>query len=321
MRFAGSLLVCAAIVLAQDINIAPRPSKEAAKAAAKKDAETAADRRANIRIDTTMVLIPASVTTMLGAFVAGLEQENFKVFEDKVEQKVVSFSNQDAAMSVGIVFDTSGSMGDKLHRSRQAVAQFLKIANPEDEFFLVEFSERPELVLPFTHQPEELLNKLSMTKSHGSTALLDGVYLAMNQMRKAKNPRKAILIISDGGDNASRYTQTEVKNAVLEADTQIYGIGIFGGGTTAEEMGGPELLHRLASLTGGRSFNVARLNDLPDVAEKIAIELRNEYLIGYSPQNTARDGKWRRVEVRLVKLKGLPPVKVAFRTGYFAPVQ
>jgi VWFA-related protein len=313
------LVLSVAIAFAQgDVNITPRPSKNGPKSA---EPESASDRRANIRIDTTLVLIPASVTTMLGAFVAGLEKENFKVFEDKVEQKITTFSNQDAPMSIGIVFDTSGSMGDKLQRSRQAVSQFLKIANPPDEFFLIEFSDRPELVVPFTNRPEEILNRMMMTKSHGTTALLDGVYLAMNQMHKAKNPRKAILIISDGGDNASRYTQTEVKNAVLEADTQIYGIGIFGGAATPEEMSGPELLHRLASLTGGRSFNVARLSDLPDVAEKIAIELRNEYLLGYSPQNVARDGKWRRVEVKLANLKGLPPLKVVFRTGYFAPVQ
>ena len=301
-----------------DVNLSPRPSKNAPK---NPTPEAVTDRHANIRIDTTLVLIPASVTTMLGTFVAGLEKENFKVFEDKVEQKIVTFSNQDAAMSIGIVFDTSGSMGDKLQRSRQAVAQFLKIANPEDEFFLIEFNDRPELVLPFTHNPQEILNRLMTTKSHGSTALLDGVYLAMNHMRKAKNPRKAILIISDGGDNASRYTQTEVKNAVLEADTQIYGIGIFGGGMTPEEMAGPEMLQRLASLTGGRSFNVVRLSELTDVAEKIAIELRNEYLVGFSPQNVARDGKWRRVEVKLMNLRGLPPLKVVFRTGYFAPVQ
>ena len=194
--------------------------------------ETAVDKRADIRVDTTLVLIPVSVTTLLGTFVANMDKENFRLYEDKVQQEILTFSNQDAAMSIGIVFDTSGSMGEKLKKSREAVVQFMKIANPEDEFFMIQFSDRPELVVPFTHATEEIANKLLYTKSHGSTALLDGVYMAMNQMRKARNPRKAILIISDGGDNNSRYTQSEVKNAVVEADVQIYGIGIFGGGTT-----------------------------------------------------------------------------------------
>jgi Ca-activated chloride channel family protein len=317
-------VILAAVVglLAQqpDVNLTPRvrPTKEPAP-------ETATDKRAQIRVDTTLVLIPTTVTTMLGTFVTSLDKENFKLYEDKVQQEISTFSTQDAAMSIGIVFDTSGSMGEKLKKSREAVAQFLKIANPEDEFFLVTFSERPDLLVPLTHSTEEISNKLMFVKSHGSTALLDGLYLAMNQIRKGRNPRKAILIISDGGDNSSRYTQTEVKNAVLEADAQIYGIGIFeegpARGRTLEEFAGPELLHRLANLTGGRSFNVGNLAELPDVAEKIAIELRNEYVLGYSPMNAARDGKWRRVEVKLANLKGLPPLKAVFRTGYFAPVQ
>jgi Ca-activated chloride channel homolog len=325
MRRLPLILAAAAVPLAlalaqqSDVNLTPRAKPKAPAP------ETATDRRAQIRVDTTLVLIPTTVTSMLGTFVTGLEKENFKLFEDKTQQQITTFSSQDAAMSIGVVFDTSGSMGEKLKQSREAVSQFLKIANPEDEFFLVTFSERPDLQVPFTHATEAVRDKLMYVKSHGSTALLDGVYLAMNQMRKAKNPRKAILIISDGGDNSSRYTQTEVKNAVLEADTQIYGIGIFEQGParsrTPEEFAGPEMLHQLANLTGGRSFNVGNLAELPDVAEKIAIELRNEYVLGYSPTNVSRDGKWRRVEVKLANLKGLPPLKTVFRTGYFAPTQ
>ena len=316
MRYLIAFL-SAALVLAQppDVNITPRPPSKI------KAPESAADRRADIRVDTTVVLIPVSVTTMMGTFVASLDKENFKLYEDRVEQKILSFSSQDAAMSIGVVFDTSGSMGEKLQRSRQALRQFMKVANPEDEFFLIEFSDQPKITQPFTHQPEEVLTRLLNVKSHGSTALLDGVYLAMNEMRKAKNPRKAILIISDGGDNHSRYTAAEVKNAVAEADTQIYGIGIFGGASTPEEYEGPAMLKQLAGLTGGRSYTVSNLADMPDVAEKIAIELRNEYVLGYSPQNKTRDGKYRRVEVKILKVSGLPPLKAAFRTGYYAPTQ
>src|SRR5262249_403801 len=149
-------------------------------------------------------------------YVTGLDRENFKLTEDKSDQEIAQFSSEDAPMSVGVVFDTSGSMGPKLRRSREAVAQFMKTANPEDEFFLVQFNDRPELLVPFTPATEDVQNRLSFVESKGRTALLDGVYMAMNEMKKARNPRKAILIISDGGDNSSRYTESEVKNAVRE---------------------------------------------------------------------------------------------------------
>jgi Ca-activated chloride channel family protein len=320
MRWVTSLICALVVALAlfgqpPDVKITPRKSTKTA------EPESATDRKANIRVDTTLVLIPVSVTTMMGTFVTALDKENFRVYEDRVVQEILTFSSQDVPMSIGIVFDTSGSMGEKLKKSREAVAQFLKVANPEDEFFLIEFSDRPDLVVPPTHDTGEITNKLLFTKSHGSTALLDGVYLAMNTMRKAKNPRKAILIISDGGDNHSRYTESEVKNAVVESDVQIYGIGIFGGASSPEEYAGPELLRKLATMTGAHSYTVTRLAEMVDVAEKIAIELRNEYVLGYSPKNTARDGKYRRVEVKLLKVAGLPPLKAVFRTGYFAPVQ
>jgi VWFA-related protein len=216
-------------------------------------------------------------------------------------------------------------MGAKLSRSREAVSQFLKTANPEDEFFLVDFSDRPELVVGFTSNPEEIQNWLTFTEAKGSTALLDGLYMAMNQMKKAHNPRKAILVISDGGDNSSRYTQGEVKNAVRESDVQVYAIGIYEPpdslGRTPEEAGGPELLNVLAEQTGGRAFAVGNLADLPDVAAKIGIELRNQYVLYYTPKNLTRDGKYRRVQVKLVKRAGLPALKPTFRTGYYAPTQ
>jgi VWFA-related protein len=281
------------------------------------------DRRSNIRVDSTLVLIPVSVTDPMNRFVTGLEREHFRLFEDKVEQEIKQFSSEDAPLSVGIVFDTSGSMGSKLQKSRQAVAQFFKTANPEDEFFLVQFNDRPSLVVPFTRNIEEIQNQLTFTQSKGRTALLDGVYLSMNHMKKAHNPRKALIIISDGGDNSSRYTESEIKNAVREADVQIYAIGIFeplgSRGRTAEEMSGPGLLTEIAEQTGGRHFPVENLNELPDIAAKIGIELRNQYVIGYSPKNQERDGKYRRVNVKLVQPRGLPPLKAFFRLGYYAP--
>jgi Ca-activated chloride channel family protein len=294
--------------------IVPRPKRgEPGPAAAKLPT-------ANIRVDTNLVLVPVTVTDPLNRFVTGLERTDFQVFEDDVQQKIVSFGGEDAALSIGIVFDTSGSMGDKLQVSRQSVAEFFKIANPEDEGCLVEFSSRPELVVPFTHNPGEIQNKLLSAQSKGLTALLDGVTVALNEMRKAKNPRKALIVITDGGDNHSRYTQAEVRNRLKEADVQIYAIGVYGGGNSVEERGGPDLLKQLSEPTGGRHF-AANLRDLPDIALKIGIELRNEYLIGYSPAKADRDGKFRRIKVQVIQPHGLPKLKAYWRQGYFAPTQ
>ncbi len=282
-------------------------------------------RRSTLRIDTNLVLINVTVTDPLNRFVTGLEREHFRLFEDKAEQKISQFTSEDAPLSVGLVFDASGSMGNKLTKSRQAAAQFFKTANPEDEFFLVQFNDKPELVVPFTTNTEEIQNRLTFTQAKGRTALLDGLYLAMNTMRKAHNPRKAIIILSDGGDNSSRYTETEIRKLVREADVQVYAIGIYepiaGRGRTAEELAGPGLLTELSEQTGGRHFPVENLNELPDIAAKIGIELRNQYVIGYTPSNLEKDGKYRRVKVTLVQPRGLPPLKAFFRTGYYAPLQ
>jgi VWFA-related protein len=281
--------------------------------------------RSNIRVDSTLVLIPVTVTDPLNRFVTGLEKENFKLTEDKLPQEITQFSSEDAPLSVGVVFDCSGSMGHKLDKSRQAVAQFFKLANPEDEFFLVQFNDSANLIQPFTRNLEEIQNKLAFTQSKGRTALLDAVYMALHEMKKAKNPRKALLLISDGGDNSSRYSEAEIKALVKEADVQIYAIGIYesagGRSRTPEETSGPALLTEIAEQTGGRQYQVDNLNELPDVAAKIGVELRNQYILGYSPKNLSRDGKYRRVQVRLVQPHGMPLLRPFWKQGYYAPAQ
>jgi VWFA-related protein len=320
--FASGSLPLPAAADDENISITPRVKPNIAEPTKTSELERGP---ASLRIDTTLVQINVTVTDPLNRFVTGLEKEHFKLFEDKVEQSILQFSSEDAPLSIGLVFDTSGSMGPKLQKSRQAAAQFFKTANPEDEFFLIEFNDRPELVVPFTADTEEIQNRLTFAQSKGRTALLDGVYMAMNQMKKARNPRKAILIISDGGDNNSRYTESEIKNTVREADVQIYGIGIFEAmgarGRTPEELSGPGLLSEIAELTGGRSYNVENLNELADIAAKIGIELRNQYVLYYTSKNQTRDGKYRHVNVKLVQPRGLPPLKAFFRLGYYAPAQ
>jgi Ca-activated chloride channel homolog len=292
-----------------------------------KTSKAAADSKSvDLRVNKTLVLINVTVTDPLNRFVTGLEREHFRLFEDKTEQQISEFSSEDAPISIGLVFDTSGSMGSKLQKSRQAAAEFFKTSNPADEFFLVQFNDRPELAVPFTTDTDKIQSTLTFTQSKGRTALLDSVYLAMHEMKKAHNPRKALLIISDGGDNSSRYTETEIKNAVREADVQIFAIGIFemmggGRGRTPEEAAGPGLLNELAEQTGGREYAVDNVAELPDIAAKIGIELRNEYILGYTPKNRERDGKYRRVQVKLNQPRGLPPLKAFFRLGYYAPTQ
>jgi len=279
--------------------------------------------KSNIRSDVNLVLIPVTVTDPLNRFVTGLEKENFKVFEDKKQQVISQFSSEDAPLSIGILFDCSGSMGAKLAKSREAVAQFLKTANPEDEFYLVQFNDTADLVQPFTSSTGEIRGRLSFTQSKGLTALLDAVYLGLHEMKRARNGRKAILIISDGGDNSSRYTEGELRNLVKEADVQIYAIGIYeplgSRSRTPEESNGPALLSELADQTGGRQYQVENTNELPDIAAKIGVELRNQYVLGYSSSNQEHDGKYRRVEVKLVQPPRMPLLRAFWRMGYHAP--
>ena len=312
-RFGGPVSAVRAQEGAQ-VSISPRP-----KAIPKEEVLP----KANIRSDVNLVLIPVTVTDPMNRFVTGLEKEYFKVYEDKKQQQITQFSSDDAPLSVGVLFDCSGSMGKKLRDSREAVAQFFKTANPEDEAFVVQFHDNAELLQPFTNNLEDIQNRLTFTQSKGMTALLDAIYLGLHEMKKARNSRKALLIISDGGDNNSRYSEGEIRNLVKEGDVQIYAIGIYepagSRGRTVEESNGPALLTELADQTGGRQYQVENINELPDIAAKIGMELRNQYLLGYSPQNQERDGKYRHVEVKLVQPHGMPLLRAFWRMGYNAP--
>jgi Ca-activated chloride channel homolog len=275
---------------------------------------------ANIRVSSTLILVPVTVNDPLNRPVSGLEKENFRVFEDKVEQPIATFAMDDEPVAVGLVFDTSGSMGEKLKRSRMAAREFFRIGSPDDEYFLVEFDDRPRLQVPLTSDTGAIESQLLFSKSHGSTALLDAILLALQEMRHSKKNKKALLIISDGGDNHSRYTPAEVNKVVVESDVLIYSIGVFGDGSTPEEAGGPGLLSQISERTGGRLFP-AVASELPNIAKMIGIELRNRYVIGYAPHSQVRDGKYHRIEVKLVPPRGLPKLSAHWRTGYNAPIE
>src|SRR5579884_707921 len=304
----------------QDIHLAPRV--EAPKPEPDALEKSLGLRSPMIRSKVDLVLVPVTVTDPMNRLVTGLDKENFQVFEGKEQQEVRNFSSEDAPVSLGIIFDMSGSMSSKIERAREAVVEFFKTANPQDEFFLIAFADKPEEVSDFTQSVDDLQGKLIYTVPKGRTALLDAIYLGISKMRQAKYPKKALLIISDGGDNHSRYTVGEIKSLVKEADVMIYSIGIYDHYfQTEEERLGPALLSDISDLSGGRSFTIDNPNDLADVATKIGIELRNQYVLGYRPKNPGHDGKWHKIKVKLLPPKGLPPLHVYARTGYYASSQ
>ncbi len=308
----------------------PSGEKSAAHPNGKSDEPEADVRHAPInttpiQLNVDRVIVPVTVTDPFDRIVTGLSEKNFEIFDDKVKQKILSFDTEDAPISVGMIFDTSGSMSDKIQKSKEAALEFFKTSNPEDEFMLISFSNRPYLVSPFTDNYENILDRLLFVKAGGRTSLLDAIYLGLSRMKKTTTSRKALLVISDGGDNHSRYTERDIKRAVKESDVQIYAIGIFESlaniDRTPEEAAGPSLLSELANVSGGRMFSVQDPSELPDIAEKISIQLRNQYVIGYKPSNLVRDGRWRRIRVKLNPPRGLPPLQVYSRTGYYAPTQ
>jgi Ca-activated chloride channel homolog len=277
---------------------------------------------ARIRMNVDMVLIPVTITDPGNRLVTGLEKESFQIYENGGKQNIRSFAIEDAPISIGIIVDLSGSMTSKLTRARDSILHFIKTSNPQDEFFVIGFNDRPEIIEDFTNSVEDLQARLAILRSGHRTALLDAIYYGMIKMKEARHDRKALLVVSDGGDNRSRYTEGELKSQVRESDVEIYSMGIFDPyAATPEERSGPTLLNDLCEETGGRLFRVDDVAEMGDIAEKISTELRNQYVIGYRPTNLNRDGKWRKVKVKVNPPDGLPQLTVHARTGYYAPLQ
>ena len=316
-RITVSLLVLVASSLAADSSqetvAQRRPS-----AAAVTDAG-----RPDFKADSTVVLVNVTITDGRGHPITGLQKENFQIFEEKTEQAVRYFSAEESPVSVGLVLDFSGSMKSKFRELREAVAQFLKTANPHDEFCLIEFRDRAELSIGFTPAAEEVENRVALARPEGHTALLDAVYMGLRQMKKARNLRKALLVVSDGGDNHSRFTAREVESMARESDVEIYTIGIpdrAGPSLGAFEASrGASLLEEISEQGGGRYYTIDNPRDLPAIAERIGRELRLQYLLGYVSSNRGRDGKYRRVQVKVRRAPGQPKLFAYWRHGYYAP--
>src|SRR6185312_1759678 len=273
-----------------------------------------------IKKNVELVLVPVTITDQSDRVITGLDKQNFRVYENKRQQNIQHFSSEDVPVSIGIILDISGSMKTKMARAKEAVQEFCKAANPQDEFFMITFSNQPNLVGNFTSDPEELQQSLLSVEAGGRTALLDAIYLGLHKMRQATQPRRALLIISDGGDNRSRYTEHEVTSLVKEADVMVYAIGIYDHTfPTEEEALGPALLSTIADVSGGKAFSVDDPDDLPAIASHVGEELRNQYVLGYRPENIPRDGKWHKIRVKLQMPAGWKFLHIRARSGYYAP--
>jgi Ca-activated chloride channel homolog len=276
------------------------------------------DSKPTFRVGVETVFVNVSVTDPLNRSVTGLDQNAFKVFENKVEQKVTFFSEDPAPISVGIIFDRSGSMksNGNINAARAAIARFMEGADSRDEFALITFNQEATLVTDFTHESGAVANQIALDQPSGRTALYDAVYMGLQQMKKARNDRKAIILVTDGEDNSSRYSPNEVKDYAKETDVQIYGIGEQG------QLGyGRYDIEEIVQMTGGRAFFPSSFNDLDYYIDLIHSELRNQYILGYVPSDRTHDGKWRKLQIKLDAPEGLPKLVVRTREGYFTSKQ
>lgn len=268
------------------------------------------------RVGVETVFVKVSVTDPLNRCVTGLQKEHFKVYEDKVEQTINYFTQEPAPVSVGIIFDVSGSMKDNnnIQKAKNAIVRFLENGNPLDEYCLITFNERTSLVQNFTRQSSNLRNLIAQKQAGGRTALFDAVYMGLDQVKAAKNEKKALILVTDGEDNSSRYTYGEVQEFAKESDVQIYAVGEQG------LLGyGRSYIHGIVNLTGGRDFFPNNFNELDYYVDLIHAELRNQYVLGYNPTNNVHDGRWRKIQVKLDPPEGLPKLIVHAKEGYYAP--
>src|SRR5262245_33575687 len=292
----------------------------ASRKQAPQETSTTKKNTQTLKVDVDLVLVNATVTDGLNRYVSGLESQHFQIWEDKVEQKVEYFNAEDVPISVGLIFDVSGSMKDKIATAHNAATTFLKTGNPDDEYFLVEVANRPEVASDYTTDVTKLQSKLLVTTAKGMTAMYDSVYLGLEKLKEGTNPKKALLLITDGEDNRSRYTFQNVKEFVKEQNVQIYGIGIVDEWNSSLSAGhtGRAMVEELSDLTGGRAFFPDSVYELEDICTKIAIELKNQYVIGYHSTNEAKDGKWRKLRMKVNPPKGINRLNVRYKQGYYA---
>jgi Ca-activated chloride channel family protein len=274
-----------------------------------------------ISIKTDLVTLTLTVTDLYGRLVSGLKKSDFTVFDNNQEQEISFFSDADAPASIGILFDVSDSMsGEKIGKARKALGKFINTSHPSDEYFLIGFNSRAQLLLDRTRDGDAVLEKLTLVKPKDNTALYDACYLGVERVTRGTRQKKAMLIISDGQDNASRYNFGEVRRLLKESDVTVYAVGIMDRGDAGSVMGmqGQAFLDELTSVTGGKSFYPSTDVEMDEIFERIALELRHQYSIGFTPKDFNPDGKWHKVKVKVKPPRGLSRLTTRTREGYYA---
>ena len=272
-------------------------------------------------VNTDLITLTVTVTDTYGRYVSGLGKNSFNILDEKQPQEITYFSDDDAPVSVGVIFDVSGSMGgDKIKRAREALSKFIQTSHESDEYFLIAFNNRAQLLLDKTRDGKAVLDKLTFVETHGQTALYDAVYLGVEKVQRGLHPKRALLVITDGQDNNSRFTFANLRRLLKESDVTVYGVGILGGSDAGSSLGmeGQGILDELSGVSGGKSFFPRSGAEMDDIFEQIALELRHQYSIGYKPKNFVGDGKWRRLKVKVTPPRGLPRLFVRSKEGYYA---
>jgi len=271
-----------------------------------------------LTVDVDLVLVPATVTDGFNHPVTTLQKRDFHLFEENTEQDIRYFAEEDAPISIGILLDTSGSMSMKYELARQALDEFFVNSNHDDDYFVITYSNRPKLLADTTQSVNDIEDELAEVVPDGSTPLLDAIYLGLSKLKQARYERRALLIISDGGDNHSRYRAKEIREMVQESDVQIYSMGIFGAlNITLEDHQGKKLLRDISEATGGRAEFFTSPAKLPETAARFSRELRNQYVLGYRPRTLQRDGKLHKVTVKVVE-QITRPLQVSYKRQYLA---
>ncbi|HKS40928.1 MAG TPA: VWA domain-containing protein [Blastocatellia bacterium] len=303
---------------------APTPAKASTddKAATTKPADfkqpAPTQGNGQIVIGVGVVNVIISVTDPYGRFVTGLSKDHFDIFDDKVKQQIAHFTDEDSPVSLGIVYDVSGSMKERIMRSIKALRRFIETSHDDDDFFLIGFNDRAKLIQDFTTSGDQVVGHLMFVNPKGSTALYDASYLAVEKVQQGRHTKKALLIISDGQDNNSRYTYKELRNRVKEADVQIYAIGITDPASDTLAGFGRGVLEEITRMTGGRAFfpNAYNEPELVEICTRIALELRHQYSVGFYPTDMTSEAKWHKVQVKVNPPKGLGRLSLTYKDGY-----
>jgi Ca-activated chloride channel family protein len=322
-----SLLLCLVTIdvnaqTSDDVHITPHPQQKPL-AAPVPGVPTLSVRSKPLRVDVDLVLVPVTVTDVVGKSVMNLHQEDFKLFEAEREVPIRYFFAQDTPVSVGVLVDLSSSMKNKVEMVREAFDEFFKNADPADDYFVVTFADHPRLLADTTESVPTIQSKIAAIEAKGNTALADAIYLSLLKLHSAKYQRRALVVISDGGDNASRNSLRKVKDLAKEADAQVYAIDVCDAPSVLftkklEERFGRQWLSHVSEVSGGRTIAVDDANKIPEAAAQISLELRNQYVLGFKPSSAGGGNKWRKLKVRVARKEHEPQLQVYYKTGYMA---